>query len=127
MQLLHSITLIGAVYHVQIGLGPGLGDAPSLTPREQEAIRQFGAPVIDCGGTFGSGEGSFDLPTDERQFPSGFPIKQLFSTQDYEDAAERATLFRSTVRTRIVDGMAGVMTMTPGTTGTVNETINPLD
>lgn len=100
MEIETRIDQIGRVFHVQIGLTKAPVGTP-LTPAEAEAFRQKGEPLIACGGTFGTGEDAFSLPAEDRRLPSQFPIKQLFSLDDHDDAATRASTFRSAIEDRM--------------------------
>lgn len=98
MKLEFSNTLVGNVYHVEIGVA-------GLTPEEQAAVNRFGEPVIDFGGSFtGSatrpGDNvatyvTYSLPARERRILSQTPVKQVFSLDDFEDADIRAQVWLS--------------------------------
>jgi len=98
MRLADTIELIDNAYHVQIGLAEERG----LTPVEQEAFANFGDAVVDVGGEFSTEGLTFTLPTRDVFFPSGFPVKQIFSLDDFNDANARAVLWRDTIKTRII-------------------------
>lgn len=107
MVLRKTITLLNKTYHVQIGLDQG--EEFALTPVEREAIRQNGEPVVDCGGAF-TGPPAFTLPARELRFPSQFPVVQLFNTDDYANAEDRANVFKDAVSARIVTAVAAAKT-----------------
>lgn len=113
MELNCDVRLTGGVYHVEIGLG----SVAPLSPVEQEALQRFGEPVVECGGTFGEGDSSFTLPAVQRRLPSQFPVKQMFSLADFEDANARAVLFRDTMITRLTAVRTALLARDPGYTG----------
>lgn len=95
MQITNNIRLVDNIYHVEI-------DLHELTLSEQEAINKFGEPLIECGGNFDDLGGlTFDLDSDIRKFPSEFPCKYSWDRGDYEDAADRADLWRDTILDRL--------------------------
>lgn len=111
MELKTDITLVNNVYHAAVDLG-GNG----LTSAEAEAINSFGAPYVSCGGEFGTtgttgatGTNTyFTLESNDKQFPTSFPIKQTFSLTDYPEgttappaASKRANTWRNTMVERI--------------------------
>lgn len=98
MEIESTIRLVGNVYNVEIDLA-----TDGFTPTEQEVVEQFGEPLVDIGGSFTDGGSlSYTLTSEDRRFPSQFPIKVQFSRVDYpDDAAERAGVYRSTLITRI--------------------------
>lgn len=101
MQIEVYIRPLNNLFEVQIGLAGTPEEG--LTPVEREAFRNFGEPLIECGGDFDDGDGlTFSLPSDARRFPSQFPVKQLFSLSDEADANDRAVLYRTTIETRLV-------------------------
>jgi hypothetical protein len=105
---------VNNTYEVQVGLSREPG---SLTPVEVAAFLNFGEPLVDCGGSFDNDAGcAYTLPTDQRLFPSQFPVKQIFSLVDFGDAAIRANLYYTTLQTRLA---AARTTQTNKTTGTV--------
>ena len=120
MQIHSSITLINNVYHVQVGPraldGMGLS---AFTPVEQEALAKVGEPVVACGGTFTTEGLEFTMDADDRYFPSQFPVKKLFSVDDYDDDAPgMAVLFRDTIKTRMTTAMENIrIDMTSDATG----------
>lgn len=122
MRLNTSITLVDGVYHVSVDLA----DTNGFTPVEQEAVTQFGEPTIACGGSFDDGGGlTYTLDTNDKLFPSQFPVKEKFSTVDYpSNANARAVLWRDTIKTRID---AAITTLRSKTVGTVGEEIANID
>lgn len=116
MQIEVYIRPLNNLFEVQIGLAGTPEEA--LTPVEREAFRNFGEPVVDCGGEFDDGDGLvFNLPTDERRFPSQFPVKQLFSLEDNADANDRAVLYRTTIEQRLVTARDEQTDKVTGTSG----------
>ena len=109
MHLYSSITLINNTYHVQVG--PRILEGTSaFTPAEQEALAKAGEPVVEVGGTFTDSPLTFTLSEEDRLFPSQFPVKQLFSLDDDDDAGDMAVLFRDTIKTRIEAAMESART-----------------
>jgi hypothetical protein len=121
MQIESTNYLVDGRYEVQIGLAKPLDTA--LTPVEKQAFDTFGEPVVDCGGTFTTEGLTFTLPTDQRWFPSQFPVKQVFALADHSDANARAQLFRSTIQTRLVAARDAQIALSPGTTGRTVSTL----
>jgi hypothetical protein len=108
-------------YSVQIGLANCPEDA--LTPVERQAFQAFGEPVVDVGGSFSGEDLSFTLPSDQRRFPSQFPVKQVFSLADNSDANARAVLYQTTIQARLV---AARNTQTEKSDGTVGRFVTTL-
>jgi cation transport regulator ChaB len=106
MILRKTISLLNKTFHVQIGLD--LREEDALTPLEKDAIKQNGDPIVECGGDFS--DPTFTLPSKELRFPSQFPVVQLFNTDDYEDAEDRANSYAGTVTARIVAAVAAAKT-----------------
>jgi hypothetical protein len=115
MEIKSTIRLVNDLYHSEISLNDN-----GLTPVEIEAINNFGAPSVECGGSFGTtgttgatGTNTyFYLPANPKFFPTNFPIKQSFSLLDYPvgttyppNAAQRADLWRDTIVTRTTSAM----------------------
>jgi len=115
MEIEVRIDLINRSYRVQVGL-TGAPGTP-LSPVEYQAIQRFGEPVVQLGGTFTAGGLTFTLPAATARFPSQFPVNQIFSLDDFADAAARATLFRNTMESRIVAARDAVVSASPGVTG----------
>jgi hypothetical protein len=88
-------------------------------PEEAEAVRRFGEPTIDVGGEFDDGDAlTYTLAADDRKFPSQFPVKKIFSLEDYTTTTnDRAVLFRDTIRTRITDAITDLRAQAVGSTG----------
>lgn len=124
MEIFSSVELVNGVYVAQIGVGDlpprhfdaghelyhreSFGplrrpedDASGLSPVEREAFRQFGEPIVECGGTATSGENTFTLPSDPRRMPSQFPVKKQWAISDFANAAAIAALYISTMVTRM--------------------------
>lgn len=114
MQIATTKALSNGRYSVVIALRD---DGLSLA--EQEAISQFGEPVIDCGGSFDDQAGlTYTLATNEKLFPSQFPVKELFSTEDFpSDASARADLWKSTVIARLTSAVQTLRTNSVGALG----------
>jgi hypothetical protein len=111
MEIKSVIRLSNSLYHTEVSLSDN-----GLTPVETEAINNFGAPSVECGGNFGAtgttgatGTNTyFSLPVNARFFPTNFPVKQSFSLLDYPvgttyppNAAQRADIWRDTIVTRL--------------------------
>ena len=121
MRITSTIQLRDAVYHVAVDAA----DTLPFTPAEQEALTNFGEPTIACGGTFTLGDLTYTLAENDRLFPSQFPVKQTFSTEDYpDDANERATLWRNTIKTRLENAVAALRSLAPGTVGEETDNID---
>jgi hypothetical protein len=120
MEIRKTIRLVGNVYHVEIDLAEGAGFCP-ISPIEQQQLNQFGEMLLDLGGAFTDEEDpplEFDLPTNEVYIPSAFPIKQLFSLDDFEDDANaRAVIWRDTIMSRINIALTALLAKSSGTTG----------
>jgi len=101
MQLHTKIRLVDHAFHVEVGIPSGpVEDA--FTASEWEAVSAIGEPSISVGGEFTDGASlTFELPLEQVKFPSQFPIKQIFDTDDHLDAADRATLYKDEISTRI--------------------------
>ena len=100
------------LFHVEISL-PTYG----LTPVEAEAVAKLGEPVIECGGEFSTEGLDFELDSNERYFPSQFPVKQIFSGQDYENAYDRAILWKNIMKDRIQEAITELRFTTIHSTG----------
>lgn len=115
MEIQSVIRLTNQVYHSEVSLG-----ANKLTPAETEAIYNFGAPSVECGGAFGvtgttgaTGTNTyFELAANAKLFPTNFPVKQCFSLLDYPagsdeppDAAQRADIWRDAIISRVTTAM----------------------
>lgn len=111
MELKTDIKLVNNIYHAVVGLGDN-----GLTSAETEAINSFGAPYVSCGGEFGTTgtTGStgtntyFTLDSNDKLFPTNFPIKQTFSLADYPEgttappaASKRANTWRNAIVDRV--------------------------
>lgn len=102
MRLEITRNLVQRRYHVEIRV-PASG---AFTPVEQEALRRVGEPVISCGGEFTDGDAiTFTLGTNDRKFPSSFPVKQVFSLIDDENAGDHAQVWETVMKERITEGM----------------------
>ncbi len=113
MRISSSIILIDGVYNVTVDLVSG-----GFTPVEAEAVYQHGEPTVSCGGEFDDGDAlTFTLADNDRKFPSQFPVKQRFSLEDYGDAAERAELWRSTIKTRLDTAITTLRNISVANTG----------
>lgn len=125
MKLAITSRKVSNVFHVEINLA----DRDGFTPVEIEAVANGGEPLIECGGDIvveGEGAIEFTLPTDERYFPSQFPVKQKFSADDFEDAYERSAAWKSVVKQRIQLGIATKRAATVYPSGTDIEDINTM-
>lgn len=112
MDIKSTIRLVDNVYHAEI-------DLYELTLVEQDVINKFGEPTVDCGGSFSDGGGlSFTLDTNNRKFPSGFPVKESWDLDDFADSADRAALWRDTVKTRIDTAVTALRAKTYSNLGT---------
>lgn len=114
MELERSIRLVNNAYHAEVNLA-----RDGLTPVEAEAVSNYGEPTIEAGGTFDDGvDLTYDLPADDRRFPSQFPVKAVFSRSDYpDDANARAVLWYNTIRDRIEAAVEALRAIPSGTTG----------
>ena len=66
---------------------------------------------MECGGTI-TGDVTFTLPGNPRSFPSQFPVKALFSLEDYPtDAATRASEWRAYVLANITAGKDALLAL----------------
>lgn len=122
MNVQHTISISGNAYHVQIGPDDRLSGS-GLTPVEYEAFARFGEPVIDCGGTFTLGEGTFTLPANELRYPSQFPILQLFALDDFADAGDRADAFRAQILAKLAAAKDAVLEKQANHVGTQISTL----
>lgn len=134
MTLVKSITLINDTYWAQVGIpmapvslykpqekcACAEGAIPPFTPLELSRLAQFGEPVVETGGLVEMTDpgDNFTLPTDQRVFPSQFPVKQGFGTADYEDALAAATAWRDLVVANITAAMESLVDENPGAIGT---------
>jgi hypothetical protein len=114
MQVVTSKALINSTYRIEIAL-----EEDGLTRLEDEAIVAFGEPTVACGGTFEYGDDdSFDLPDNDKSFPSDFPVSESFSLVDYpEDADLRADAWKTAIITRLTDAMKDLRSTPSGETG----------
>lgn len=98
MQTRSIIQLVDNVYTAEVAL-----DTNGLTPVEKDVITKYGEPTISCGGEFTDGvDLTYTLATNDKKFPSQFPVKQSFSRVDYpDDAYDRADLWIETLKTKI--------------------------
>ena len=97
MNITTTVGLADGIYSVDISTGSDV-----FTPIEQDAVSRFGEPLIECGGTFTLDALNYTLDSLTRYFPSQFPVRQRFSIADHGDAYDRATLWKTTILTRIV-------------------------
>lgn len=115
MEIKSVIRLSNSLYHAEVSLSDN-----GLTPVETEAINNFGAPSVECGGAFGTTGSTgatgtntyFYLPTNTRFFPTNFPVKQAFSLLDFPvgstyppNAAQRADIWRDAIVVRLTDAV----------------------
>lgn len=124
MILRKTITLMHKTFYVQIGLD--YTESEALSPVEREAIKQNGEPAVNCGGNFGEDPVLFSLPSRELRFPSQFPVVQLFNTDDFEDAENRANLYKDVITARIATALADAKAYAADngdSTGTWTETL----
>lgn len=109
MKLAITSRQIDNVYHVEVALA----ERDGLSPVEAEAIDTKGEPLVDCGGLIeGEGDLEFTLDSDDRYFPSQFPVKQKFSEDDYENAYERSVAWSNAIKTRIQNGVTSKRALT---------------
>ena len=115
MQISQRIDLFNGTYQVAISLAT---DADALSAVEKDKLAQFGEMVIACGGTFPYGDSlTFTRPTDDRRFPSQFPVVARFSLADAADANAQAVAFRDTLLARLAAALETLLGKTPGTIG----------
>jgi hypothetical protein len=121
-----EIWLSAGTYWAQVDLERA---GEGLNPHEQTRLKQFGLPIVECGGEFELGDESpeeiFELPSDSRIFPEQFPVKQCFPISAYgENAAIMAASWAEQVTDRVVSGVAEKVSMIPGNTGSFVTTYN---
>lgn len=126
MKIRTTIDLIGNAYHVMF-------EITALSPIEQELIKQFGEPVVAIGGTIAGsatipGQGSptavsFTIPAEDRTIPTEFPFKKIFSLDDTPNAGVQASVYRSTIETRIAAARTALIAKSPHFVG---ETVTTL-
>ncbi len=112
MKVFTSIELVGNVNEVLVRID-------GMSPAESEAIARFGEPTIDAGGSItGSAtrpgdddptEVTLTLPSKVVRVPSEFPIKEVFSFDDTDDADVRAEVWRTTMVTRVTAAKTSVI------------------
>lgn len=60
-----------------------VNDPNNLSEGDKKAMRQFGEPEIDLGGTFlPETENTFTLPSKKAKIRADFPVTQLFDSRD---------------------------------------------
>lgn len=118
MEIATQLRLVNDSYNVSVGLAADPGATP-LTPAEVQAFQEFGDQVVECGGTIGSGEGAFTLPTNPLRFPSQFPVIQTFSVADLtlSGAQAQAAAWRTQIQTLIIAARDALMSRSVGSTG----------
>jgi hypothetical protein len=126
MKIRTSIDLVANAYHVTV-------EIPALSVLEQELIAQFGEPPVATGGSFSGsatrpGDGaptstSFTLAERDCTIPTEFPVKQVFSLDDFADADVRATVFGTTIASRISAARTTLLAKDPNFIG---ETVTTL-
>jgi hypothetical protein len=84
---------------------------------------KFGEPEIDLGGTFDSGETSFELPHKLERLMTQSPFNQSFDARDAADAQNRAAVWATEIATRI---SAAVTTMRAETDDYSTETVQTI-
>jgi hypothetical protein len=97
MKLREQISIVGGQYKARI-------EVSELTASETNAISRFGDLVVNLGGDFTSDTDTdvvFSLPSEERFFPSQFPVQKVFDAAD-SDAAEKADTWIETVVDRLL-------------------------
>ena len=106
-------------------------DVNDFSAVEEEKLLQFGDPLIETGGSF---KGMYDnvavdysLPTDPRRLTNDFPVCKCFDREDYEDAEERAVVFRLTLEQRIRQARAVLLSREARAVGGTSYSINLVD
>lgn len=122
MRITSSILLVDGVYNVVVDLASG-----GFTPEESAAVYRWGFPVVACGGDIPYDNTVFTLPDDDRRFPSQFPAKQRFSSEDWPDAAGMASAWRDEIKTRLDAAITELRNKTVGLTGEETVIINTDD
>lgn len=115
MKLSITSRQIANVYHAEVSLA----ERDGLTPVEIEAISNKGEPLVSCGGVIeGDNNLEFTLDTDDRYFPSQFPVKQKFSEDDYENAHARSVAWIDAIKSRVQSGVTEKRLLTVYPSGT---------
>ena len=86
-----------------------VNDPMYLTEADKKAMRQFGEPEIDLGGTFlAETDNEFTLPSKKAKLRSDFPYTQYFDSRDtdFESATKvKVEAYRDEIITRITSAM----------------------
>lgn len=126
MKIKREINVVDGRYEVQVSV-------VNFSSVEQEKMIEFGEPEIEIGGNFtGTAVRSsdpeeidvdFDLPQSQRRLRTEFPIKQVFDTQDEENADVMAKVFADTIAARITSAKTTLVGQTAEFEGETTTTI----
>lgn len=98
-----------------------VNDPTYLTEGDKKAMRQFGEPEIDLGGTFlTSTENEFTLPTKKAKVRADFPYTQYFDSRDSDfetDTQTKVEAYRDEIMDRITDAFTTLRALADTFTG----------
>jgi len=98
-----------------------VNDPAYLTEGDKKAMRQFGEPEVELGGTFlADTENEFVLPTKKAKVRADFPYTQYFDARDaaFEDATQtKVEAYRDAIMTRITTAFTDLREMADTFTG----------
>jgi hypothetical protein len=96
----HTIELLGRNWICTFQLDPAA--ANPISPLQQEKLRQFGQMQVARGGTVTPATGDpVVLAEADVYLPGDFPFKQVFSLDDYDNAASLVTAWKTLMLSRI--------------------------
>lgn len=111
IHLRHTIELVGRNWVCTIQLDPASPN--SISPAQLEKLRQFGPLQVARGGTVTPETGDpADLAVSDVYLPGDLPFKQMFSLDDYANAASLATAWKVLMLGRIQDANETFMAQT---------------
>ena len=126
MKIDSSVDVVANVYLANVAV-------QSVTPVEQEALDQFGEPVVDVGGSFSGsltrpGAGSptavtYTLPSKLYRLPTNFPVQQAFSLDDSASSDVMAEVYRTTIIARISSAKTTLLAKTAPFVGETGNTL----
>jgi hypothetical protein len=124
MILRHLITLQGRNWTSTIQLDSAA--ANPISPEQLTKLQQFGSVQVARGGTVTPASGAaVTLDAADVFLPADFPIRQVFSLDDYTNAASLATAWQTLMLSRIqaanITFMSQTATQAEGTTTITDE------